>query len=112
MERLYDLFTADLNFPLRQYISLYPIKFCKQVKDTRNYLTHYGEKDKDKAFNTIETGLAITVLRKLISYYILNEIGFDNDSCEKKNTESHEGFNLHIHILKESNKLKEDSVFN
>lgn len=111
MERLYDLFTADLNFPLRQYVGLYPIKFCKQVKDTRNYLTHYGEKDKDKAFDTIETGLAITVLRKLISYYILNEIGFENDFCEEKNTESHEGFNLHVHILKESNKLKKDSVF-
>ncbi|HEY8890509.1 MAG TPA: HEPN domain-containing protein [Clostridium sp.] len=111
LERLYDLFVADLNFPLRQYIGVYPVKFCKQVKDTRNYLTHYGEKDKDKAFSTVETGLAIAVLRKLISYYILHEIGFDNEFCEKKNTKDREGFDFHVSILKESNKLKEDSVF-
>lgn len=111
MERLYDLFTADLNFPLRQYVGFYPVEFCKLVKDTRNYLTHYSEKDKDKAFDTVETGLAVTVLRKLISYYILHEVGFDDDFCEKKNTENHEGFDLHVSILKESEKLRKDSVF-
>ncbi|MFA0815145.1 MAG: HEPN domain-containing protein [Anaerofustis sp.] len=84
-ERLYDLFIGDYNFFFNtRGLTQEKMDFPKKVADTRNYLTHYDLKSKDKAFEGNELKKSYEILQLILLYYILIEIGFDNEFIHDK----------------------------
>ena len=64
--------------------NVFPYEFVQKVVDTRHYYTHYSKSKEDKIFKGEELFFAINILRIVLSYYILIEIGFKKEFIEKK----------------------------
>lgn len=59
------------------------IRFIRSVVNTRHYFTHYGKSKEVKAINGINLQEALCILKGLLEYYILIEIGLDCEYCRK-----------------------------
>lgn len=59
-------------------------KFSTDVKNTRNYHTHYDQKLSKKALTGEELELACFYLKIMIEYYLLKEIGIEKDFVREK----------------------------
>lgn len=57
--------------------------FPKRISDTRNYLTHYDIKKKNLALEGEDLSNACLLLKRLLEYYLLLEIGFSEDFVDK-----------------------------
>ena len=62
----------------------FPYDFVEKVVDTRHYFTHYSKSKENKIFKGKELLFAIEILRIVLSYYLLKEIGFEKEFVEKK----------------------------
>jgi hypothetical protein len=59
-------------------------KFATDVKNTRNYYTHYDESLSKKAFKGEELEFACSHLQLMVEYYLLKEIGLSHESLRQK----------------------------
>lgn len=83
--RLNDLMLANFDilfFNMSNYV--FPYQFVEKVVDTRHYYTHYSKTKENKIFKGEELFFAINILRIVLSYYLLGEIGFEKDFIKKK----------------------------
>ncbi|MBK0036467.1 MULTISPECIES: HEPN domain-containing protein [unclassified Enterococcus] len=55
------------------------VEFPKIISDTRNYYTHYNEKRRKNALEGEELIDAIAILRGILEYHLLRELGFDEE---------------------------------
>lgn len=55
------------------------VEFPKIISDTRNYYTHYNEKRRENALEGEELIDAIVILRGILEYHLLKELGFDEE---------------------------------
>lgn len=84
--RIADLLLA--NFRFRFYTSIWDyIEFPDVVGDTRNYYTHYNPKKEDKALKGDKLINAYYVLRNILEYYILKELGFQEEFIHERTRE-------------------------
>lgn len=58
------------------------IYFSYSVSDTRNYYTHYNISKKFKALQETELRITTVILNTLLEYYLLKELGFDEQYLE------------------------------
>ncbi len=83
--RLNDLMLANFDIVFFNMSNdAFPYKFVEKVVDTRHYYTHYSKSKENKIFKGKELFFAINVLRIVLSYYLLREIGFKKEFIEKK----------------------------
>lgn len=88
-ERIAHLVFIDNNQYLSPFMmtGLFNLKdFPKIISDTRNYYTHYNEKRKNAALLGEELGYAIRILRSILEFHLLRELGF-------KDREDYKGIN-------------------
>ncbi|MEK3794763.1 HEPN domain-containing protein [Paenibacillus sp. FSL R7-0204] len=84
--RLADLLTADFKFHF--YTSRIKHRdFPKVIADTRNYYTHYNLRQEEKALKGNDLIEAYHLLRSILEYYILKELGFDEDFIHERTRE-------------------------
>lgn len=81
--RLADLFLADFQFMFMKGYKL-QYEFVIKAVETRNYYTHYSENKKDKIFKDNELEEAVHMLRIVLEYHLLKEIGFTDEHIRKK----------------------------
>lgn len=67
--------------------SLNPENFLDDTVNTRNYLTHYNEKIKEKAKAGVELYVLNRSIRNLITANILKNLGFEVSQIEKNHPE-------------------------
>lgn len=83
--RLNDLMLANFEIVFfNMSNNVFPYEFIQKVVDTRHYYTHYSKSKEDKIFRGEELFFAINILRIVLSYYILIEIGFKKEFIEEK----------------------------
>ncbi len=83
--RLNDLMLANFEIVFfNMSNNVFPYEFVQKLVDTRHYYTHYSKSKEDKIFKGEELFFAINILRIVLSYYILIEIGFKKEFIEKK----------------------------
>lgn len=58
--------------------------FPKIVAQTRNYYTHYNQRLKKKALTGENLRIAIDILRNILEFYILKELGFRDDFIHER----------------------------
>lgn len=81
-ERISDLmFTNRPNHIFSGGFNFY--EFPKIISDTRNYYTHYNEKRRNNALEGENLLDAIIILRSLLEYHLLRELGFGEEKCFK-----------------------------
>lgn len=83
--RLNDLMLA--NFDIKFFYmsnKAFPYEFVEKVVDTRHYYTHYSKTKENKIFKGEELLFAINILRIVLSYYLLMEIGFEKKFVKEK----------------------------
>lgn len=66
-------------------------EFPQKVSKTRNYYTHYNEKQKDTAFQGEDLITATRLLRLILEFHLLKELGFKNEDNFKKLMEHFKG---------------------
>lgn len=80
--RIKDLIIA--NYEIIFYLGGYNrLEFPDIITKTRNYYTHYNIKDKDKALTGESLVDAYLVLKYLLEYYFMKELGFENQFIKK-----------------------------
>lgn len=83
--RLNDLMLANFDIIFfNMSDKAFPYEFVEKVVDTRHYFTHYSKSKENKIFKGEELFFAINILRIVLSYYLLREIGFEKEFIEKK----------------------------
>ena len=83
--RLNDLMLANFDIIFFNMSNkAFPYDFVEKVVDTRHYFTHYSKSKENKIFKGKELLFAIEILRIVLSYYLLKEIGFEKEFVEKK----------------------------
>ncbi|AUW63590.1 HEPN domain-containing protein [Staphylococcus hominis] len=81
--RIADLLLANYEFYF--YIGDFELqKFPSLIADTRNYYTHYNPKQKDKALKGEELSNAFHILRNILEFYLLQELGFGEDFVHER----------------------------
>ncbi|KQU24973.1 hypothetical protein ASG65_16730 [Bacillus sp. Leaf13] len=84
--RIADLLLADFRF--RFYtLDLKYREYPKVIADTRNYYTHYNQKQEEKALKGDKLVDAYYTLRNILEYYILKELGFEEDFIHERTRE-------------------------
>ncbi|MCD4646334.1 hypothetical protein AR454_28640 [Bacillus mycoides] len=73
--------------------------FIKKVKNTRNYHTHYDSKLERKALKGEELEFSCVILRSMVEYYLLKEIGVSKEIIHEKLMEKSNGFYTKQSIL-------------
>jgi hypothetical protein len=81
--RLYDLLLGDFKIHFDTGDIKYT-EFPQKISDTRNYLTHYTIKKKDKALHGQSLDDAYIILKTMLEYYIMLELGFNSEFVHKK----------------------------
>lgn len=83
--RLNDLMLANFDIIFFNMSNkAFPYDFVEKVVDTRHYFTHYSKSKENKIFKGKELLFAIEILRIVLSYYLLQELGFEKEFVEKK----------------------------
>lgn len=81
--RIADLLLANYEFYF--YIGDFELqKFPLLIADTRNYYTHYNPKQKDKVLKGEELSNAFHILRNILEFYLLQELGFGEDFIHER----------------------------
>lgn len=81
--RIADLLIAD--FQVHFYTGKIPFEeFPKKVVSTRNYYTHYDESKKDQVIAYEELNSYNSILKYILEYYLLKEIGFSDSEFRRK----------------------------
>lgn len=62
----------------------FPYEFAEKVVDTRHCFTHYSKSKENKIFKGKELLFSIEILRSVLSYYLLKEIGFEKEFIKEK----------------------------
>jgi len=75
--RLEDLFLG-LEPSLKELVSPDYNNFISEIKDTRNYFTHYNEKDKKKSLSYQEMIIACKQMQVLLTILFLKQLELDN----------------------------------
>ncbi len=82
--RLCDLALCEFHYNFFDFFcSGFPYDYIDAIIDTRHYFTHYGKSKEAKALKGLELSTAIRVLRLIMEYYFLKEIGFSSDFISK-----------------------------
>lgn len=102
--RIYDLLLANFNI-FFYTAGISRNQFPKKIADTRNYLTHYDIRKKDRALNGQDLADAYFILKIILEYYIMLELGFNNDFTHDKIKEKEQKFRTsrEIRIFDEEN---------
>lgn len=80
--RLIDLiFNSNILFFFNKTINF--LNLVKSVVDTRHYYTHYNTSKKYKALKDTELSITTIILNSLLEYFILKEIGFEEQFLDK-----------------------------
>ena len=78
--RLNDLALANFEFAFYNMSNkVHPYEFIDKIVATRHYFTHYAENKKSKSLQGDDLGIAYSILRLILSYYLLKEIGFEHE---------------------------------
>ncbi|NCC15350.1 MAG: hypothetical protein EOM28_03215 [Clostridia bacterium] len=82
--RLCDLFICNFQFEFCNfYEERFPYKLIDSIVDTRHYFTHYSSAKEQKALSGKNLNYGIRIMRLVLEFYILNEIGFSIDHIRK-----------------------------
>lgn len=81
--RLTDLLLAEFRFFFYTGNIKY-LDFPQLIAGTRNYYTHYNPKDEHKALKDGDLLNAFYILQNLLEFYLLKELGFQEDFIHKK----------------------------
>lgn len=83
--RLNDLMLAEFKIVFYNMSrEAFPYKFIDKVVDTRHYFTHYSKSKEVKALSGIELIVSCRILRVMLEYYLLKEIGFNQEYINSK----------------------------
>jgi hypothetical protein len=82
LERINDLLTENSNATINRIIPDH-VSFAKQVKDTRNYYTHFSVHLKNKRVRGEELYYLTEKLKALLTCCILHIVGFNNEKIEE-----------------------------
>ncbi|MGO3050040.1 hypothetical protein CD110_01705 [Staphylococcus casei] len=84
--RIADLLLANYEFYF--YIGDFELqKFPSLIANTRNYYTHYNPKQKDKVLKDEKLSDAFHILRNILEFYLLQELGFEEDFIHERISE-------------------------
>ena len=78
-KRLEELFQEFVNLYSHEEIKEYIVS----IKDTRHYLSHYYEKEKDKIIDDTDYEININTLILLLKILFLKELGFENEKINE-----------------------------
>lgn len=81
--RIADLMVADLKFHFYTG-DINRLEFPQVIATTRNFYTHYNQKIEEKALKDEALADAYYVLRNVLEYYLLRELGFNEDFISKR----------------------------
>ncbi|KQL54174.1 hypothetical protein AN964_12150 [Heyndrickxia shackletonii] len=84
--RLADLLLADYRFIFHTG-DFKLVEFPQLIAKTRNYYTHYNQKQEDKALNGEDLITAFHILRNILEFYLLKELGFDEEFIHERTRE-------------------------
>lgn len=83
--RLNDLMLAEFQIVFYNMSEeAFPYKFVDKVVDTRHYFTHYSKSKEGKALSGVELIVSCKILRVVLEYYLLKEIGFNQEYINSK----------------------------
>lgn len=82
--RLSDLFIDQFGLDAYLRDELKIQNFLRAVVDTRNYHTHYSLEQKDRILEKARLKEAIYVLKSILEFYLLKEIGFLSEEIYDK----------------------------
>jgi|GEM_PF-1378906 len=82
--RLIDLMIAEFQIWFYFNSREKQFDFIKKVVDTRHYHTHYALNKKDKALKGLELDEACCILKLILEYYLLREIGLSPEHIQEK----------------------------
>lgn len=81
--RIADLLLADYRFHFfTGDIEL--LEFPQLIADTRNYYTHYNSKQRDKVLKGEDLVTTFHILRNILEFYLLQELGFEEDFIHER----------------------------
>lgn len=81
--RLADLLLANYQFFF--HIGDFELlEFPQLIATTRNYYTHYNQKLKDKTLKGEDLTIAFHILRNILEFYLLEELGFKEDFIHER----------------------------
>lgn len=76
--RLCDLFVCNFKYSFSNiYDEKYPYTLIDAIVDTRHYLTHYSAAKEQKALKGKDLESAVIIMRQVLEFYLLEQIGFD-----------------------------------
>ncbi|AKG05349.1 hypothetical protein AAV35_011545 [Salimicrobium jeotgali] len=84
--RLADLLLADYRFVFHTG-DFKLVEFPQLIATTRNYYTHYNEKLEDKILKGEDLIIAFHILRNILEFYLLKELGFEEDFIHERTRE-------------------------
>lgn len=84
--RLADLLLADYTFIFHTG-DFNLVEFPQLIAKTRNYYTHYNQKLEDKILKGKDLIIAFHILRNILEFYLLRELGFNEDFIHERTRE-------------------------
>ncbi|MFB4474261.1 HEPN domain-containing protein [Virgibacillus sp. SK37] len=84
--RLADLLLADYRFIFHTGEFKF-IELPQLIAQTRNYYTHYNQKLEEKALKGEDLITAFHILRNILEFYLLKELGFKEDFIHERTRE-------------------------
>ncbi|CAM3746871.1 HEPN domain-containing protein [Mesobacillus zeae] len=84
--RLADLLLADHRFIFHTG-DFKLVEFPQLIAKTRNYYTHYNQKREDKTLKGEDLIIAFHILRNILEFYLLKELGFKEDFIHERTRE-------------------------
>lgn len=81
--RIADLLLADFQFSFYTG-NIEELDFPQVIATTRNFYTHYNQNSEEKALKGEELVEAYHVLRNILEYYLLRELGFNEEFINKR----------------------------
>ncbi|MBA4538461.1 hypothetical protein H1Z61_15310 [Bacillus aquiflavi] len=81
--RLADLLIADYKFIFHTG-NFKLLEFPNSIAQTRNYYTHYDQERENKALKGEELITAFHILRNILEFYLLRELGFKEDFIHER----------------------------
>lgn len=81
--RIADLFLADFQFFFYTG-DIKELDFPQVIANTRNFYTHYNQTTEKKALKGSDLEDAYRMLRSILEYYLLRELGFNEEFISKR----------------------------
>jgi len=107
--RLSDLLLAEFEFVFYKFgRRFWPYEFVDKVVNTRHYYTHYSESKESKAMKGVDLLVASKILRTVLEYYLLKEIGFEQEYIKEKIRYKQDQIEIYYDEVKRSKAIFED----